>query len=667
MRAVFEALGGVYTIGGTTPDYATIPDAINDLKDRGVCDDVTMQIRQGTYNTKLKIEAFPGASADNTILFTFDPNNTAIVEITGTPDATDNYVLKFSNAAYTSFDGLTISVINASTHATVVDMAGSSYCQVRSCVLNGISGTSTSSTQYAISGSGSSNVAFLDNEVNGGSYSLYWSGGTNVDFIGNEFLDAYYYGLYVSGTEMLRFNRNELRSPSAYQYAYGMYMQDIKGASQIIGNFISWPGYMGMYLYQMNGKSSAPQTVANNMIRSGNGFYYAYGIYLYNSGFVNFVNNTVAKDVASGYGYYGMYVTGGANRVINNIFYDPNGSSSYYNFYFSGAFSVSECDYNNIYTKQNFGYMTSVSPTITAWRAATGHDLHSTTINPAFANLDSMRHCNDSLDGTGIPLSFITDDFDGDGRHPQTPDVGADEWVGSKPGSYSAGPDAIVCEGKSAIIGLSVTGGSFTWSTADSTPTISVTNAGLYTVTMTSACGSQHSDTVEVVDVTPEAIFSVEPSFQTGKFVNSSVNGNSYMWIVHTNPADTFYTMDLTHVFPDNGPYDVTLYVMNDCDTVEVTHSWEGWVGIDESSLDLMISIFPNPATDVLTISFKGIEGDVRLEMSNIQGQFVYGQNFVSLNGNASEAIDLSSLNKGVYLLRFITADAVTTRQVVVQ
>jgi hypothetical protein len=667
LKAVFEALGGTYTIGGTTPDYATIMDAVNDLKDRGVCSDVVMEIRQGTYNQKIKVPAIPGTSATNTVTFTADPANTAIVEITATPDMTDNYVLKLSSATYVNFEKVTMTAINATSYGVVLEVNNSKYCNVMNCVMNGVGTTSSGANLAPINGVGSMNITISDNEVNDGSYSINWNGGENISLLRNDFLDAYYYGIYLSAVKMLKLNNNDLRSQGGYLYGYGLYVYNIDGASQIIGNNINWPGYMGMYLYQMNGKASAPQTVANNMVRAGNGSSYAYAIYLYNSGFVNFVNNTIAKDVPTGNGYYAMYVTGGANRIMNNIFYYPNGSSSYYNFYFSGAFAVSECDYNNVYTKQSWGYLNAVHTTLTAWQNATGHDLHSTKINPVFISLDSMRHCNDSLDGTGTPLSFIIDDIDGDGRNPVTPDVGADEWIGSKPGSYSAGDDAIVCEGKSAVIGLPVTGGSFTWSTADSTATIVVSSAGTYTVTMTSACGAQHSDTVVVVDVTPVAIFSVEESFQSGKFVNTSVNGNSYMWVINTNPADTFYTTDLTHVFPDNGPYDVTLYVMNDCDTVSTTHTWEGWVGVEENSLDRMISLFPNPASEMLTLSFKGLDGDVRLELTNIQGQFVYGENFVSLSGNSSRTIDVSNLNKGVYMLRFITADAVSTKQVIVQ
>jgi hypothetical protein len=401
------------------------------------------------------------------------------------------------------------------------------------------------------------------------------------------------------------------------------------------------------------------------MLHVGNGTYYAYGCYMYNCGYTRFVNNTVAKDVPSGYGYYGIYVTGGANKLINNIFYDPNGSSTYYNFYYSGAFAVAESDYNNVYSNQYFGYLNGVQSTLTQWQTNTGFDMHSTTIDPGFTNLDSMRTCNDSLDGTGIPLSYISDDIDGDGRNPNTPDVGADEWIGSAPGSYSAGPDAIVCAGKTVQIGLPVTGGTFSWNTADTTATIVVSSGGTYTVTMTAACGSQHTDTVDVVDVTPVAGFTSKVSFLTGEFVNNSVNGNSYMWVV--NNVDTFYSTDLTHIFPDNGPYEVCLYVYNDCDTVFTCQTWQSFLGVEENALENMITLMPNPVSDNLKIQFAGVEGDVTLEVMNIQGQVVYTERYMNVTGNENKSVDVSSLRKGMYIVKFMTSNDVATKQVIVK
>jgi hypothetical protein len=327
---------------------------------------------------------------------------------------------------------------------------------------------------------------------------------------------------------------------------------------------------------------------------------------------------------------------------------------------------VLESDHNNVFTTRNYGNFGGVYTTLQDWQTGTGFGTHSLTTDPGFTNFDSLRTCSDTLDGAGTPLAYVTDDFDGDGRDPVTPDIGADEWVGSAPGSYSAGDDAIICAGSPIEIGLKVTGGVFAWNTGDTTSTITINSEGSYTVVMTSACGASHGDTVEVVDATTTADFDQTVSFHTGAFDNTSDNGLTYMWVVHTMPTDTFYSKNLTHVFPNNGPYDVDLYVYGGCDTSMTSQVWMGSVGIEEGSLENMISLMPNPATDVLNIKFDGIEGNVTVEMTNIQGQLVHADRFMNVSGN-TETINVSSLKKGMYIVKFISNGEVATKQIIVQ
>ena len=60
-------LNGTYTIGGTTPDYDDIAEAIDELEYAGVCGPVTFWLRDGTYSGSNAIGAISGASSTNTI------------------------------------------------------------------------------------------------------------------------------------------------------------------------------------------------------------------------------------------------------------------------------------------------------------------------------------------------------------------------------------------------------------------------------------------------------------------------------------------------------------------------------------------------------------------------------------------------------------------------
>ncbi|MEQ9064405.1 MAG: T9SS type A sorting domain-containing protein [Vicingaceae bacterium] len=670
------ALNGNFTIDPTgtgATNYTTFAAAAQDLSDFGVCGPVTYTVAPGTYTEQFELKDVTGASNVNTITFKPDPSGTVTVEFT--PTSSQNYVVRLSGASYVSFEDMIFQVSSsAGTYATVLDINdGASYNSFMNCEFNGNANATTSSFQSVINCRTASNDynKFHNNLVNGGSYGVYFFGGSTTsenvgnEWIGNTFKDAYYRGLYIYYSKDLIFNYNTLETNTTYLYGYGFMSYYANGASEVIGNHLSWSGYSAMYCFQYNGTASNYPVIANNMVNSGTGQYYTYGTYIY-GGFLKVINNTIVKNSGSSYGYYGMYVAGGGNTVLNNIIYDPAGLSNYYTIYYSGGFAVLESDHNDIYSNgPNFGYFNGVQNSLSDWQNATGFDMNSLTTDPGFTNYDSLRTCNDTLDGAGTPVSYVTTDFDLDGRDPSTPDIGADEFIGADSGSYSAGPDAIVCDGKSVEIGLRQSQGTFLWSTSDTTSTITVSQSGTYQVSVTTACGATHTDEVLVEDVTPTATFTTTTSFRTGVFTNTSQNGNSYRWVIQTNPFDTVWAKDLTYVFPDNGPYQVCLTTYNDCDTVTSCGSFVEYLGVDERELSDLISLMPNPVSDVLTIQFSGMDDDqINLEMSNVQGQVVYTENFS--NVNTPQTIDVSSLKKGLYILKFSTENEVTAKRIIV-
>jgi hypothetical protein len=671
---LYEAISGTFTVGGTSPDYTTLDSAFADLYFRGLCGPVVLQMRAGTYTGQVVVGEIQGASMTNTV--TIEPE-TGAVTIEATPNSSDNYVIKLDGSDHIIFNDLIIQVSsNATTYSTVIDMnGGATYNEFNNCQINGYANATTSTYQRVIYCQSSDNNynKFMNNEITGGSYSVYfWGSSTSApnignEWIGNSFLDSYYYGTYFYYGKEIKFKHNTLKSSTPYYYGYGFMCYYHDGASEIVGNNLSWPGYSALYCYQLNGNANSKPLVANNMVHSGSGQYYVYGAYVY-GGFIQFVYNTIVKHSSPSYGYYGIYCAGGGNTVMNNIFYDPQGSSTYYTMYYGGGFAVLESDYNDVFTKQNFGYFNGVITSLAQWQTSTGFDMHSLTTDPGFTNYDSLRTCNDTLDGAGTPLSYVLDDFDGDDRDGMTPDIGADEFVGADSGAYSAGPDAIVCDGKSVVIGQKVTGGSFLWSTSETTSTIEVTQAGTYQVTMTTSCGATHIDEVVVEDVTPTATFTVQDNFHTGIFTNTGMNGTSWRWVVQTSPFDTVWTKDLVYVFPDNGPYQVCLTTYNDCDTVESCGLWEGYVGLEENSLANVITLMPNPVSDELTIQFNGLESDqINVEVTNVQGQVIYTEKYVNVSGNATKRVDVSNLKSGLYIVKFTTENDVTAKRVIVQ
>lgn len=109
---VSPPMSGTYTIGGTTPDYASFTAAITDIQTRGISGAVTFNVRPGVYGTDagteadtiLVLGAIQGASAVNTVSFVKE-SGTVVIERTGTA-ATNDYILLLNGADYVTFDGI---------------------------------------------------------------------------------------------------------------------------------------------------------------------------------------------------------------------------------------------------------------------------------------------------------------------------------------------------------------------------------------------------------------------------------------------------------------------------------------------------------------------------------------------------------------------------------
>ncbi len=672
------AMNGTYSIDPSgSGDFTTLDEAVSDLNSFGVCGPVTINMLTGVYNEQVSIAEVQGGSSTNTVVFQPDPTNTGAVQVEFSSSSSDNYVIELSGASYVTIDGIEIESLTSSTANTVRFSNGAHHNTLTNCTLTAPNGTSSSTDQsniYAEGGDVSYNT-ISNNMVEGGSYNIYLSGSgqscMDNEIIGNTFVDGYRYSVYLSNQNSYLFAENTIESPSSvYGFGYGFYSTNGHNDFEVIGNKIAWTGNGAAYFTQTNGTTSNQPLIANNWIHAGDGTDFVYGLYFTSGGFSRIIHNTIVVDASATGGYYGLFINGGANEIYNNIIHFPQGSSNYSGLSYSGSFSVSASNFNNVWhaggSGPGFGRTNSVHATLAAWQSATGFDTSSSEVDPGYTNFDSLRTCNDSLNNTGMAIADVSKDIDGDDRDLVNPDMGADEWVGGAPGSFNAGEDAIVCVGKTITIGKAGTGGSYSWSTGDTTSTIDVTSEGTYIVSLTTDCGANHVDTVEVTDATPVANFTMARSFQTAIFTNNSINGDNYLWVFGDGDSST--VKDPVHVYNSNGPFTACLTVYNDCDTTESCQEMVFFVGIENAQLENGLEIYPNPANDVLNITIKDVNSDnLNISLNNTQGQAVLERQLVDFSGSSTETIDVSQLTKGLYFVKITSDTEVVTKRVVIQ
>jgi hypothetical protein len=153
-----------------------------------------------------------------------------------------------------------------------------------------------------------------------------------------------------------------------------------------------------------------------------------------------FAYNTIAN---SDTGAYFNDFTGTADHdtLRNNIFVSED-FCIYMKILFSAPTGFSS-DYNDLYTDGGkVGYWKGNRTTLSDWTNETGQDGNSISSDPDFAvdgfHLEENSPCRDS----GVAVSWITDDYDGQERG-DPPDIGADQWVGGGGQGFGSAPALI--------------------------------------------------------------------------------------------------------------------------------------------------------------------------------------------------------------------------------
>lgn len=431
------SLQGAYTIGGTGADYTSLSDAVSDLNTVGICGPVVFDIRPGTYVEQIDLLKIPGASAINTVIFRAEngDSSSVLLQYASATFAT-NYVVQFTDARHVHFERMTLEATDPF-YGTVfrfnaghVDSVSISNCEIRSS-----SGTSSSSSFSALLNSGAvmRGFRFEENYVHHCAFGYYNVAGVDsmVLFQGNE-IRPFYMGIRTenSFSPVIMNNRVEGTSVGFNSAFYGLYLTNISGTPQVIGNDVNARiGSYGLYISGMECDSIQPGLIANNMVHTGGS---GTGVACYMAGIIRHVDvyyNTF-HSTATGPTSRGMWVaaSGSGLRLVNNIF---SNTGSGFALFCSGTALIARNDFNCYYTTSpNFVQFGAVVSTLQALQIASGMDQNSIVADPGYYDgFDDLHITSIQLKGTGTPLPEVQTDIDGELRDTLTPDIGADEFV----------------------------------------------------------------------------------------------------------------------------------------------------------------------------------------------------------------------------------------------
>ena len=674
---VQSSLNGTFTIGGVAPDYVDFASAAADLNAYGVCGPVIFDVRSGTYNEQVDLGEIAGTSATNTITFrSEDQHRDSVILTFSSTLSNENYTLRFSGADYVSWEQMTIEATGP-TYGHVIEFTGNTeHNTIWDCLIDAGISTTTSTNRAAVFSSAGIDdyMSFIGNTISGGSYGtyLYGSGTTSLEkgliFEDNECIDAYYMGTRFYYQDSVEIHNNTISCNSVYTGSkYAMYAGYIDGYSMITNNEMYVQGYgYGMFLTQCDASPVMKSRAHNNtvVIEDSTTTSTSYGMYFSSCNNWIPMNNSVNM-ISQGTSSRAAYVTGGAVELYNNIL--RNDGPGYALYMASG---LTNSDHNDLYAPNGkVGYFGADQTTLGDWQGASFLDMNSVSGDPGFFSSTDLHTCNDSLlDMAGMVDTLITIDMDGQTRDTNGFDIGADEFLGLI--NLAFAEDTVEkCSQDAAILGnwQPVDDATYLWSTTETTPAINASTPGMYTVTVTTGCGST-SASIEVVDI-PDAVagFTTGTNFVTGIFTNTSSGTiTSYLWDFGDGTTST--DSDPLHVYNATGTFTVTLTVTGPCGTDTFTQDITLEVaGLEENELGNALNVFPNPNNGEfeMTLTLENVS-DVNASLVDARGQQIWNASIGAVNGTASETINVSNNAAGIYFLRVTADDRTSVRKIVV-
>lgn len=186
-------------------------------------------------------------------------------------------------------------------------------------------------------------------------------------------------------------------------------------------------------------------------------------------------------------------------------------------------------------------------------------------------------------------------------------------------------------------------------------PSIQFTSMGNYTITLVTT-NFAGTDTIErvvsVANLQPTASFSPQSGGLKYIFVNNSVGGWFYEW--DFGDGNMSVVQNPTHTYATSGVYTVTLKVSNPCGTAFSSQTVRPLgTALGDLLGDLEVTVNPNPSEGRFFFHASHVQGPhLTLQVMDLQGRTLQQAVHQQVAGEVKASLDLSTLAKGMYLLR---------------
>lgn len=233
----------------------------------------------------------------------------------------------------------------------------------------------------------------------------------------------------------------------------------------------------------------------------------------------------------------------------------------------------------------------------------------------------------------------------------------------------------------------------FSWSNGATTQDVSGLTAGYENVWVTDAAGCQswgtfniltqsdssnwvYTDTLVNIDYADTCFNFVPASAEIYGYTFPGGDTISITWIVYDSTATLHVFVTATYSFDSTSLGYYTALLSINCDSTRSIHSLtlfsdqiyiRGLTATGISSVetaDKNVSVYPNPVTDMLNISFALPKSDkISIDILNAVGQVVQSENVNNDGGAKVVKINTTSLAKGIYFIKLAANEQIITRK----
>ncbi len=229
-------------------------------------------------------------------------------------------------------------------------------------------------------------------------------------------------------------------------------------------------------------------------------------------------------------------------------------------------------------------------------------------------------------------------------------------------GSLSFSPNDTLCKNDSVMLSITDTyGGIYQWyndtnaiNNANASTYYAKTN-GKYWVEVSNSNGCRTNSSIKQITFIDNP--SKPGTWVTGNTLNTNATGVALQW--YFEGTEISGASGSTYNVTASGYYFVMATNWFGCatssDTVYVTYS----SGIAETDAINGIQLIPNPTTGKFIVSFDANSmDDIQVNVTDLTGRKVFKNNFGSTIGHFSQEIDLSNIQKGIYLVEIISGQS---------